>query len=87
MTRNKEDFVEMLAPIRKRLPKRYGTIAKVLYPNIKLTKIHNVVNLGTVDWEVLKALKDVVKVYERGKARDIQFKAKVKTLKSLENGN
>lgn len=82
MTTNKEDFVELLDPIRKRLPKRYGTIAKVLYPNISLSKIHNVVNLGTVNWEILKALKEVVKVYERGKARDIQFKTKIKTAKT-----
>lgn len=60
-----EKFIKELQEIKERLPKRYFSLIDFFYPG-KFTKnqVYNVLNNGTQNPEVLKALKRICKKKE-----------------------
>jgi hypothetical protein len=56
-----EAFVKELQIIKQKLPKRYNAILEYKgFPYTK-SKVYNVVHHGVENWEILKALKSIIK--------------------------
>lgn len=54
---------------KKYLPYRYGTIVRALHPELKLCAIHNVVNKGTFNTDVLIALEQVASLQKKSEKK------------------
>jgi hypothetical protein len=59
MKKDKDTFTQRLAEAKKHLPYRYGSAVRAIYPQITYQRLHNVMNAGLQNWEVLAALEDI----------------------------
>jgi hypothetical protein len=63
-----EKFVRELEEVRAKLPKRYLGAIELMYPGkFKSRNIYNVIHYGVENYEILNALKSVVKKIEKNK--------------------
>jgi 2'-5' RNA ligase len=63
-----EKFVRELKEVKAKLPKRYLGAIELLYPGkFKSRNVYNVIHYGIENYEILNALKAVVKKIERNK--------------------
>lgn len=60
-----KEFAEKLRVVKLALPAKYMTLLDYEYPKtFTKSRVYNVMNAGTEDKEVLKALKKIAKKYE-----------------------
>lgn len=55
-------YLELLESVKAKMPKYYGVLLAAKYPHMAHGRVYNVINAGTQDWDVLRALADVLGV-------------------------
>lgn len=62
-------FNKRLSEAKKYLPYRYGTMVRAMHPELTFCVIHNVVNKGTFNMDVLTALEHVAYMQKKIKEK------------------
>jgi hypothetical protein len=61
-------YVSLLKKVKNKMPKYYGVILNTRYPEIGRDRVYNAINHGVQDWEVIRAMADVLEINNEVKA-------------------
>lgn len=62
---SKQAFDKELQELKKCLPVKYGSVVCALYPNVKLSDVHNTYHGSSRNWQILGYFREIVQTQKK----------------------